>query len=74
MPVAVNIRPSQADDWPQLWAILEPVIRAGDTYALPQAISEQDARTYWFQTGNEVFVAEIKRKSAVCGFSLPKRK
>lgn len=62
MAVAVNIRPSHADDWPQLWAILEAVIRAGDTYALPQAMSEQGARTYWFQMGNEVFVAEVAGK------------
>jgi len=58
MPLAVNIRPAASGDWPQIWAILEPVIRVGETYTLPQSFREDQARTYWFQSGNEVFVAE----------------
>src|SRR5689334_16936130 len=58
MTLAVNIRRSRTDDWPRIWAILEPVIRAGETYALPQLMSENEARTYWHQSGNEVFIAE----------------
>jgi len=60
MPLAVNIRPAAAGDWPRIWAILEPVIRAGETYALPQFWSEDQMRTYWFSTGHEVFVAEAE--------------
>ena len=58
MPLAVNIRSARTDDWPQIWAILESVIRPGETYALSQTTSEEEARTYWFRSGNEVFVAE----------------
>jgi ribosomal protein S18 acetylase RimI-like enzyme len=58
MPLAVNIREAAAADWPRIWAVLDPVIRAGDTYALPQNWHEDQARSYWFQSGNEVFVAE----------------
>ena len=58
MPPPVNIRAATVADWPQLWPILEPVIRAGETYALPQSWSEDQARTYWFKAENEVFVAE----------------
>ncbi len=45
-------------DWPRIWPVLEPTIRAGDTYALLQTWHEDEVRTYWFQTGNKVFVAE----------------
>ncbi len=58
MPLAVNIRRATADDWPRIWAVLEPEIRAGETYALPHSWDEGQAQTYWFQTGNEVFVAQ----------------
>ena len=57
MPLAVNIREAAAADWPEIWHVLEPTIRAGETYALPQTWHEHEARTYWFQSGNEVFVA-----------------
>jgi ribosomal protein S18 acetylase RimI-like enzyme len=38
--------------------LLEPVLRAGETYALPHDWSEDEARTYWLETGHEVFLAE----------------
>ena len=41
-----------------IWAILEPVIRDGETYALPREMSPADAIAYWFASNNEVFVAE----------------
>ena len=58
MPHPVNMREATTADWPQIWPIVEPVIRAGDAYVLPQDWLEDQARSYWFQTGNEVFVAE----------------
>jgi hypothetical protein len=33
MPNPCQIRPYQATDWPVVWAMLEPVFRAGETYA-----------------------------------------
>lgn len=36
-------------DWPEVWAILEPVFREGRTYPLPQDVSEEDAKTYWIK-------------------------
>ena len=41
-----------------IWAILEPVIRAGETYPLPRDMDRQSALAYWFLPGHEVFVAE----------------
>jgi RimJ/RimL family protein N-acetyltransferase len=39
--------------------MLEPVIRAGSTYALPDDMSETAARTYWMAQDHQVFVAEL---------------
>lgn len=52
------IRPATAADWPAIWAILEPTIRAGETYALPRQMTEDEARAYWFAAGNDTFVFE----------------
>ncbi len=41
-----------------MWAILEPVFRAGETYAFPVDISEEDARRAWTGSPKEVFIAE----------------
>lgn len=47
-----------ARDEGAMWAILEPVIRAGETYPLPRNMDRESALAYWFSPGHEVFVAE----------------
>ncbi|HMD32801.1 MAG TPA: GNAT family N-acetyltransferase [Candidatus Acidoferrales bacterium] len=47
--------PSDAD---AIWAILEPMIRAGETYTLPSDTAREAALAWWHAPGHEVFVAE----------------
>jgi RimJ/RimL family protein N-acetyltransferase len=54
----IQIRLLEDEDWISVWKILEPIFRAGETYAYPRDISEQDARRRWTGAPNEVFVAE----------------
>ena len=51
------IRPAGADDREGIWSILEPVLRAGETYTLPRDISRDAALAYWYRDDHEVFVA-----------------
>ena len=51
------IRRATSEDWPAIWAILEPVFRAGETYAVARDITEDTARTIWMETPAETFVA-----------------
>lgn len=51
------IRPARPDDRDGIWAILEPVLREGETYALPRDISRDEALAYW-HADHEVFIAE----------------
>jgi len=39
-----------------IWAILEPMIRRGDTYNLPRDMNREPALEFWFAPGNETFV------------------
>src|ERR1700731_4228130 len=52
------IRPANASDHDALWHILEPVIRAGETYTLPPDMSQDAALAYWTGPAHEVSVAE----------------
>jgi ribosomal protein S18 acetylase RimI-like enzyme len=54
----MHIRPATSGDHDVIWSILEPVIRAGETYTLPQDLTRGAALAYWFSDGHEVFVAE----------------
>ena len=55
----MRIRAETAADSVALWDILEPIVRAGETYALPRDMSRDDALAWWRATGHEVFVAEV---------------
>lgn len=50
-----------ASDGDAIWAILEPAIRAAETYPLPLDMDRESALGYWFSVGHEVFVAEDNR-------------
>jgi ribosomal protein S18 acetylase RimI-like enzyme len=54
----LRIRAADASDASAIWEILEPTIRAGETYTLPREMMREEALAYWFSPGHEVFVAE----------------
>jgi ribosomal protein S18 acetylase RimI-like enzyme len=54
----MNLRQADTADQKAVWEILEPVIRAGETYTLARGLSREDALAFWFAVGHEVFVAE----------------
>jgi ribosomal protein S18 acetylase RimI-like enzyme len=54
----VSIRAATREDDPQIWRVIEPAIRAGETYPLPRNLSETEALAYWRAPQHEVFVAE----------------
>lgn len=53
----MSIRLAIDGDKDAIWAILEPVIRRGETYTLPRDMSEEEALAFWFTSGNEIFVS-----------------
>src|SRR5258707_15029158 len=56
------IRPATDADANPIWAIMEPIVRAGETYTLPGNMDERAALEYWLSAGHEVFVAEENGK------------
>jgi hypothetical protein len=54
----MQIRLAWLEDRDAIWRILQPMIRAGETYALPSDMSEADALVYWMGDDRETFVAE----------------
>ena len=54
----ITVRPAVTADAEAIWGILEPTIRAGETYTLPREMTRDEALAYWHSPGHEVFVAE----------------
>lgn len=52
------IRPATIEDHDAIWEILEPILRAGETYALPREITRDAALAFWLADGHEVFVTD----------------
>ena len=53
----MRIRPATRADDDAIWSIVEPVVRAGETYTLPRDMPRGDALAYWFAPGHAPFVA-----------------
>ena len=52
------IRPATPDDDNAIWRVIEPAMRAGETYPIPRDVTRADALAYWRSPGHEVFVAQ----------------
>ena len=59
------VRPAEDRDAAAIWRILEPIVRAGETYTLPRDMTRDAALAYWRAPAHEVFVAE--EEGAVVG-------
>ena len=62
----LQIRPYEPADWPAIWALLEPVLRAGETFPHDPAITEDEAQATWVKQSQAVMVAADAAGSLVC--------
>jgi ribosomal protein S18 acetylase RimI-like enzyme len=53
-----TIRSATPNDREAIWGIMEPIIRAGETYSLPRDMNREDGLEHWFAPDRSVFVAE----------------
>ena len=54
----MEIRPATPQDDDAIWRVIQPALRAGETWPIPRDISRQDALATWHGAGHHVFVAE----------------
>lgn len=54
----ISVRAARDCDRDAIWAILEPTIRAGETYTLARDMARDAALAWWFSPSHEVFLAE----------------
>ena len=52
------IRAAVDSDHDAVWRVMEPIIRAGETYALPRDMARRAALAHWFAPDRTVFVAQ----------------
>lgn len=53
----IEIRAATEADFDATWAILKPVMRAGETYAFPQDMDRALAHKLWFEIPGHTYVA-----------------
>jgi len=59
----ITILPFADPHWPFLWAMMQPVFRAGETYAYAPDITEPEARRLWVEAPTATFVAVDEQKN-----------
>jgi ribosomal protein S18 acetylase RimI-like enzyme len=70
----MQIRPATEADEDSIWAMLEPVFRAGETYCIPRDVNRDAALDYWSGAPHRVFVAEENSSLLGTYFLTPNQK
>ena len=56
---SIVIRPVGSQDFEDVWIILKPSFRAGDTYTIDPNVSQSEALDYWVSSGKTAFLADV---------------
>jgi ribosomal protein S18 acetylase RimI-like enzyme len=56
--MSIAVRPARPTDEDAIWAILQPVFGAGDTYCVPPDLSRASALAYWSGGNHRTYIAE----------------
>ena len=58
----LQIIPAVSDDYDQIWEIIQPIIRQGDTYVYDPKMTKEAMRAVWMSPNNRVYVARFERE------------
>ena len=61
----ITIYQLEETEWPKVWQLIEPVFRAGETYAFSPDISESEARKVWLEVPTATYIAKDDEGNAV---------
>lgn len=50
-----------------MWAILDPIFKADETYGFPSSMTEDETRSRWLAEDKHVFVAEDEETAQILG-------
>ena len=57
--MSIVIRKAIAADFDRIWAIFQPIVRAGETYAFDPDTTREQAYQLWMEAPRETYVAEL---------------
>lgn len=58
--MTVTVRRLAEADWPSVWRLMEPIIRAGETYPYAMDMDEEGAKHMWLGVTDRAYVAETE--------------
>ena len=68
------IRDAMPHDDQHIWMIMLPILRRGETYALPRDWTREEALSYWLSPPHQVYVCESKGNIVGTYFLQPNQK
>ncbi len=60
----IKITPATSADEERIWALLQPVFSAGDTYAVDPLIDREAAIAYWMEADKTAFILRVEGQAA----------
>lgn len=66
----MNISPLSKEDFHQIWSVFQTVLQNGRTYALPDAMSMEEAATLWCTGERTAYIAQDEEGQVIGTFYL----
>jgi GNAT superfamily N-acetyltransferase len=63
----MEIREATDEDWPAIWPFFSAIVRAGETYAYPPDLSEDEGRALWMEPSPGRAVVAVDGAGTVLG-------
>jgi len=63
----VLIRTATAEDWPAMWAFMQRIVAAGETFTWPRDIPAETAETWWFRQSPGRTVVAVAEDGTILG-------
>ncbi|CEA08839.1 N-acyltransferase YncA [Arthrobacter saudimassiliensis] len=69
-PDTLQVRRAVDGDWPGIWAVMEPIVRAGQTYCWDRDMDEGTARDEWMEPAPAAVYVAVDGDGTVVGTAL----
>jgi GNAT superfamily N-acetyltransferase len=63
----LNIRPATDSDWPLIWPFFDAIVKDGQTYAYPDDLTSDSAKSLWMEQPPGLTVVAVDRDATLLG-------
>ena len=66
----IRVQKAEEGDWPEIWQVIEPELRLGETYPIAPDVTQEQAHKVWLESPQSTYVAKDANGKVVATYYL----